>query len=731
MQPTTYRLLTSLIVASFASACGGSLECGLGTVEVDGACQPGETVCGTGTMFVAEASVCVPTETGSLTCGPGTRVESGQCVPDGVGGLSCGVGTVQSMDGTSCVPAPEACGPGTTFDAATRECISDTAVTCGPGTAEMNGECLPTPDVCGPGTVFSPVTSSCIRGEAFFGDCANPMAIDGASLGRIEGDVVLAAGGCFEVTAPITIQGTLRIEPGVTVVFQENTGFLVNGTLSAVGTAMSPVLMRGATSQPGYWNGLQYSNSNQTENRLEHVTIRHGGGSAFRGRRGCLVVQEGGSASLESRISLSNLTIEDCQGFGLDTDDTTFDAFEQVTISSAEQGPLSLPANVVGQLTANSNLTGNTVDFVDVRGGAVFADATWPTLDVPYRLSANLDVSARLELSAGMTIRVAENVEWMVTQAGTLVSVGGPSRTTIQGDIEVPGSWSGIIYAGSNRIENLLEQTDVAHGGGTVFRGLQANIVLSDVANNSRARVTLRNVTLSQSAGYGIASDDRVDLVFEQNTIRDSALGVARVPFNVAPAFDGQSTYVGNAVDRIIITASQLSDSARLAATEVPYLAQGELIVSNGATLTLSPGTTMRFAENARLTIRSAALTAIGTPGAPIELIGEVGTVGYWDGVLFETSDRIANRLENVRIAHAGRTEYRGLQGNLILRGIPSTLSEDVRIELVNVSLEDGAAAGIAVATPVFITACVGVTFSNVVNNAMIDNQPAATICSP
>lgn len=267
-------IYSALLWAPLGVACG--LECGPGTVDIDDSCVPGDQACGAGTQFDASTRQCMASNSGSLSCGAGTRVENGTCVP-AVGQVTCATGTVLSAAGDSCEPAPAACGAGSQFDVATRTCIGAGSVTCGPGTAEVAGECRPSTEACGPGTVFSPVTNTCIRGEAFFGDCAEPMAIEGDNQARINGDVVLAAGGCFEVTREITVSGSIRVEPGVQLVFQENAGFLVSGIFSARGTEMSPIVLRGAASSPGYWNGLQYTNSESEENVLEHVVIRDGG----------------------------------------------------------------------------------------------------------------------------------------------------------------------------------------------------------------------------------------------------------------------------------------------------------------------------------------------------------------------------------------------------------------------------------------------------------------------
>lgn len=92
-------LLSVLAVAALLPGAGcKDVECGDGTIERDGACEPADEVigdarCGPFTMLVGDA--CVPVHE-PTTCGPGTVRETdaqtglGTCKPDGGGGGGCG-----------------------------------------------------------------------------------------------------------------------------------------------------------------------------------------------------------------------------------------------------------------------------------------------------------------------------------------------------------------------------------------------------------------------------------------------------------------------------------------------------------------------------------------------------------------------------------------------------------------------------------------------------------------
>ncbi|HEY1556866.1 MAG TPA: hypothetical protein VGF94_18650 [Kofleriaceae bacterium] len=95
--PQTICLLLVAALAAAASACT-STDCGDGTIERDGTCQPadvttGTAMCGSGTML--EGNVCVPT----IMCDPSTTMP----VVDSMGNTIC-VGI--SGGGCSACPAP-------------------------------------------------------------------------------------------------------------------------------------------------------------------------------------------------------------------------------------------------------------------------------------------------------------------------------------------------------------------------------------------------------------------------------------------------------------------------------------------------------------------------------------------------------------------------------------------------------------------------------------------------
>ncbi len=117
-----------------------------------------EHFCAENTDYDEDEGVC--TSTVGLTCGENVTDEDDECVPAVV--IECGAGTVVldgqcvpsnsvCADGTAddepqdgavdCRPDEGVCGEGTTFDLNQRKCISVSDLECGPGTVEVDGFC--------------------------------------------------------------------------------------------------------------------------------------------------------------------------------------------------------------------------------------------------------------------------------------------------------------------------------------------------------------------------------------------------------------------------------------------------------------------------------------------------------------------------------------------------------------------------------------------------------------
>jgi hypothetical protein len=91
------------------------------------------------------------------------------------------------------------------------------------------------------------------------------------------------------------------------------------------------------------------------------------------------------------------------------------------------------------------------------------------------------------------------------------------------------------------------------------------------------------------------------------------------------------------------------------------FLVKKDLVVRGAdSSLAIEPGVTLKFAENAGLSVSKGSLVAKGTKDKPIVFTGERETPGYWKGVVVLNSEHTDNILEHVRIAYAGNDNTYG-----------------------------------------------------------------------
>ncbi|MCA9213170.1 MAG: lamin tail domain-containing protein [Planctomycetales bacterium] len=160
-------------------------------------------------------------------------------------------------------------------------------------------------------------------------------------------------------------------------------------------------------------------------------------------------------------------------------------------------------------------------------------------------------------------------------------------------------------------------------------------------------------------------------------------------------AFDGKDGS-GNVLERETVdvwydTPTQVISSITADTTwnadSGPYEISGSVTIPDGVTLTIEPGTTVFFRDNARLLINGR-LDAIGTENAKIRFTRLPGSSGSWDGLQFR------NSMNDSRIDHA-IIEYGvtsdgmiGLEGSeLTLNHVTLDNTDRRRIRSINSSL--------------------------------------------
>jgi len=575
----------------------------------------------------------------------------------GAGALSAGLAGCSETSTTSSTPAATDTAASTATPAETEESPAE-------GTPDSGGASGPTAGV-----------DPCLR-PASDSACSSPVSVSGT----ISEDTTWG-GECDEylVTSSVSVENgaTLTVEPGTRVVFAQNTDLTVeeDSALSAVGSCGSPIVFTGEQQTRGYWDGIQLYEADQLLSELTYCIVEYGGGDRFTWApvAGNIVVLEG------ARASITNSAVRESAGYGVVLDsDVTVDAFTDNVVTANDDGAAYGYGQVAGFLDDSSSYAGNDEDVVVLAGGTLTSDdeITWDAIDVPYRVSAGNDVTVNghLTVAPGTTVEFGQNAYMTMNDdgPGRLTAVGMDPETeesmpiTFTGEQETRGYWDGIQFYGTDRTENQLMNCVVEYGGGDRFTwaGVAANVV---VIEGSRVRID--NTTISDSEGYGVEADGGSTIdSFTTNTVTRNADGAVHTHPLTTGDFSDTSTYTGNDTDRFTVYDGSIGSDQSLtwAGIDVPYyVVSGARLNVNGH-LTVDPGTTVEFGQNASMTMDEdgpGRLTAVGMDADTEEVdtitfTGEQGTQGYWDGIQFYGSNRTENQLHHCVVEYGGGDRF-------------------------------------------------------------------------
>jgi len=519
----------------------------------------------------------------------------------------------------------------------------------------------------------------------------------------VSSDTVITAG-CYLAPRGIRVSSAanLTIEPGVIIKFGSGTALDVNNsaTLTAVGTASSPIVLSANEALPGYWRGLDIGQSNSLRNQLDFVQIEYAGGGT--NRTASVFV---GAFSTASRISIKNSTVRLGLGYGFRFDDgISLDAFEGNLITQTET-PVYASVGTAHSLDDSNRYTGNTNDEVLLTADNVITAATLSKLDVPYRAAGRIDVKNSLTIEAGITMYFDIDEELLVSADGVLKVLGTAiDPILLTSSNATPGSWGGVRFLFGSNGANQIEHTTIEYAGG----GDEEAALTLRSSNQSPSRLSASNVVLRESLHDGFRIQQGAMLPQFDNITSTLNGRAGSIAFNAAHQIGAGASFLGNVDDHIYVFTGSLEDDVTWLAHDVPYLVEDS--IGSDHKLTLSAGTTLLMDTGAALKIGTdGALVAIGTAQSPIIITGKESIPGYWEGISFFRSHSPENRLEHV-VEYGGGDFTAGKGGNITMSCVTS---DPTRLSLENVALNFSRDWGIsAAATDCDITIGDNVTYS-------------------
>ena len=515
--------------------------------------------------------------------------------------------------------------------------------------------------------------------------------------------------------------GSLTVAPGSVVKFGVGGSIDANtGPLKAIGTADSPIVFTATTDDtvggdsnadgdqtapsPGHWATFFLRNR---DTELSNVEIRHAAGDA---RYGSLWINENTTGAEGSNVSLSNVRITDGEHDGIEAI-AGRPIFQNVIIT--DHGGVAVDQQLASQpvydgVTIRDNAGG---DHVRLAGGTVNDERVWDFGGAPIHVTSAVTINApgSLTVAAGSVVKfgVGGSVDAntgplkavgtaeapIVFTATTDDTAGGDSNADGDATTPLPGHWTTFFLRHRDTVLSNVEiryaARDARYGSIWISENASgaegSNISLSDVRITDglldgieaiSGNPTFQNVVITDHGGVPIDQRLASQPVYDGITIRDNAGG-----------------------DHILLAGGSFNNDRTWDFDGAPVHVASTLTINDPGSLTVVPGSVVKFGVGGSIDASSGPLKAIGTPEEPIVFTATTDDTvggdtnadgdatgplpGHWTTFFLRNRD---TELSNVDIRYAGRDARYGS----IWIGENSTGADDGNITLTNVSITSG-----------------------------------------
>jgi hypothetical protein len=276
------------------------------------------------------------------------------------------------------------------------------------------------------------------------------------------------------------------------------------------------VIIRGKEELAGYWRGI-HMETNSINNDLDYLELYDAGSN--------YVYCCNTLASLffkDGRCAISNLTIGRAAGYGIYADDDfEFTGFTNVTID-AEKEPMSIAAERVDEIEANSNLSGGPgFNYILIQNTNITTPVTFRKQSVPYRVSSVLDITEAMTVEAGVQFAFDENAGLGVYDNGSLPINGTASQKVIlTGVQQVKGYWRGI-HTETNTLANDITHAEITYAGSNYVYCCNSIAALFVKAGT----MTITDSYIADNDGCGIFTGASATLTESGNTFANNTDG--------------------------------------------------------------------------------------------------------------------------------------------------------------------------------------------------------------
>lgn len=329
---------------------------------------------------------------------------------------------------------------------------------------------------------YAPETTTPTGGVSLTADITTPTTLDSNT---------------YTICTDIDVTSELTIMPGATFLMCAGASInvTVDGYINAVGSATKPIVIKGQTETPGYWQGIAIKSTNPN-NVFSYVTVKDAG---------TYWAWEDAALFVTGSISMDHSTIANNVDIGMYVSGSIGN-FASNTFSDNVTG-LNLAVPQVSKLDGLTNYNdNNTNDFIYVRGGTIGTDQTWEKLSTDL-LIQNLYMDAGLTINPGSRLRMEASEYGIVVESSGFLNCEGTASEPIfiGGKYSSAGYWAGLKIR-SNNPNNVFNYVTIQDGG-EYWAHEYANIYMNG------GQLTIDNSTISKANSYGIALESNSQII--------------------------------------------------------------------------------------------------------------------------------------------------------------------------------------------------------------------------
>ncbi|MEM9728828.1 MAG: putative Ig domain-containing protein [Myxococcota bacterium] len=494
----------------------------------------------------------------------------------------------------------------------------------------------------------------------------------------------------------------MTLEPGTELRFgggrrvQVSTGS-EQGTLIATGTPESPIRMVPDSGAAGDWDGIQLDDNVGTGTVLRNVRIEGFRGGVSGGVRvdnpdvpgsqptiieNCLI-QSGDPGAVgvylagSAGVSSFENNVVDVDSFAVDAALLGFNGLIRST--NVYESPLQV---------RSSTATDAALVWVEPMAS--------DTSTQPIRPTGNLTVTnGSLTIASGTQVQMPLNGQLQMNES-QLVVTGNTDDPVVFSPAPGVAYWNRIRLrgpgaSGVSRIDHAVLDGAGADPALSVSESRAALVV--EANGGVPATPAVSNTVVTGSNGYGMVFFDTTHCAGDcnDNNVSGSRFSALRMHANFVGRFGNGNVLAGNNTsgtpghEGVWVVGDRVDLEATWPANDVAYVVQGNVDLRQTSpldpvpTLTLSPGSELRFAEDRRLRVGEggdAILDAQGTADDPITFTTlDSATPLYWRGIEFSQGSD-GSILDHVVVSYGGRNNNTGsvnfFAGSIVSVGVAS-----------------------------------------------------------